>query len=317
MTPRGEAALAAVAAAACLAALAAALFLPWMSSAAGPGPERQMHWPDLARSALAYERALAWWPLVGLPIASVTLAAASVLSWRAAAGGRLALVSWAVAGTAAFPAALAGTRLLGFQVARALDPGATVVTLEVSSYAVLAAAAMTLVACAWRVRVRVGLHAMFAPPLACAATLLALPLLPFGTAQGGPTAFHYDELTLALAADGPESALHDAANALAWARWALWASMLTGLAAGSATLRSPTPDAARWVARLARWLPVPALLGAALLTARFEWQWLQLDDVRTGLNHLLPAGVLAAAALQAMASRTAKADTGKRPARKG
>lgn len=278
---------------ACLAAVAVAATLPWMSTTpeAGGG---ELGVRELATSDLGYERFLAWAPLLGLPAAAAGLGVAAVRP------GKPAAWLWALVAVASAPAAVAGTRLLGFQVSRLLDDGASLVHLGPAPYAVLLAAGATLAIAAgalWPLRRAASAATSWLTwaTMACIATLAVLPLFPFGRA-GSTGGVHLDELTLALAAAGSgEGGVAEAARTLAWGRATLWISAaLAGLAATAAALGRPS---LRWTA----WLPVPALLAAAVFAFRFEWQWLRIDGVHAEVNHVLPAGVIAAAAFQARA----------------
>ncbi|MHB1261034.1 MAG: hypothetical protein ACYC2H_04890 [Thermoplasmatota archaeon] len=290
---QGRSIWAIAAAVACLAAVAVAATLPWMSTSdeAGGG---DLGIRDLATSALGYERFLAWAPLIGLPLAAVALVMAAVKP------GQRALWVWGVVASASVPPAVAAMRLLGFQIARLLDDGPSLVWLGPAPYAVLAAAAAALALAAtalWpsRKTAPAGTLWLAWASIACVATLALLPLFPFGKA-GATGGVHLDELTLALAAAGSaDGGVAEAARTLAWGRTALWAAaVFAGLATAAAVMGTPS---LRWTA----WLPVPALLAAAVLAGRFEWQWLRVAGVQAEINHVLPVGVLAAAALQVRA----------------
>lgn len=262
----------------------AAWQLPWLKVA---GAGQSLGRTEFLASQVPYERMLVAWPLLALPVGAGALAA---IAW----GDRVdpPQRTWVVAAAAiaAFSGTIAlvcGSRLMGFAVVRAMDPGGAVVQPGLAAVAVALGGAGALWAARWTLRH----HGTAVPlsPMAAVATLLVMPFIPFGRAADG-TVF-YDELSLAAAANAG-GLLAPAAQALGWMRGALWVSVLAGALALAFTNR-PTPRLAVW--RLAVLAVGP--LAAVVLCFVFLARWAAIDGLALCWNASVPLGVLATFAL--------------------
>lgn len=211
MTSRPTAALVAVAT---LAVAIVAVAAPWLE---GPGADAGLG--TLARSAVPYERGTALGALAGLAVAVAALAC--LAAWPALPPDRVRAL-WLAVLASSVPMLLAATRLCGFALARALDAGGATVAPGPAVWALLALAVVLPGAAVPRLAPRRAADAVAA---VAAATLALLPLVPYGTSASGT--FHYDELTLAAAAQQP-GVLTAAGKALAWLRMALLATAAAG-----------------------------------------------------------------------------------------
>lgn len=299
MTPRLQPALLAAASGLAVAAWAAGWVLPWISLAgSGETVDRGM----LASSAVGYERALVVWPAVTLPAMAAIFAALAIAQARGLVP-RWAHAAWLAVAAAGLLSAVAGMRLVGFAAVRALDPGAALVRPGPAALATLAAGAAAL-ALAAPALARARTSSPWSA-VAASATLLLLPLLPFG--RSGSGTFHYDELTLAAtASSGGILAL--AAQALAWTRGALWAAVAGGFVA---LAWGPAPAAGRQPWLLAAVAAGP--LAAVALWAVFQVRWAQVDGLGLSWNPVLPVGCLASLALLAWPVRAALGPAPKGP----
>jgi hypothetical protein len=220
-----------------LAALAANLLLPVLWVYGRPG--HTVLASDLAASSVVpYERQLLGWPLYACGVAALLGATLVLLAAMPRAGGRhrasLTLAATAGAGAAGFFLALTGSRWVGFYAARLMDQGPTLFHLQAVPYVNLAVGALLLA-----LAVPVVWHRIRSPSLpawaraggwvlgACAAALLALPLLPTAVTTAPGSGFHYDELSLETLV-----AAHTAA--LAPPEWDRLVSLVDAQAVGAA-----------------------------------------------------------------------------------